>query len=139
MFCNICGKYSAHTSDIDVRKFRVDGVDYMFAVCVSENPKDTSFKRHKDEQAQIEAIVHKEIEDRKAQEEMLRAKAKEVLLKTETEKREQEERVKRETEERTYTKSMSEFANLTQTNKRAMHDIYKALKQAYEEVEGHEQ
>ena len=33
MQCVICNKYSGHTSDINLDKFRIDGIDYIYPVC----------------------------------------------------------------------------------------------------------
>lgn len=134
MICKVCGKYSQHTSEIDLRKFRVDGIDYMMPVCVSDNPRDTRFQRHDDEQSKIEEIVRSEIAKRKAEEIAINQKAKEVLAQEEADKKANQERASRDNEERTYKTAMHNFHELTQGNDRAMKEIYRMLKEAFEGV-----
>ena len=57
MICKICGKIRPNTSDINVKRFVVDGVAYYYPVCFDNGDFQHS---HKDEQQLIEDIVHKE-------------------------------------------------------------------------------
>ena len=135
MICRICGKYSAHTSDIDLRKFVVDNVSYMIPVCVNDNPKDPRFLPHPDAQTKIEEIVRSEIAKRKAEEIAINQKAKEVLAQEEADKKANQERANRDNEERSYKIAMRNFQELTQGNARAKKEIYRMLKEAFEGAE----
>ena len=63
MQCVICNKFSGHTSDINLDKFRIDGIDYIYPVC--QTSQDGRFTEHTDANEIISEIVHKEQERQK--------------------------------------------------------------------------
>lgn len=133
MQCVICNKYSGHTSDINLDKFRIDGIDYIYPVC--QTSQDGRFTEHKDANEIISEIVHKEQERQKQIEEQLKQRAKEILEKQEADSKANQERIARDNEERTYKTAMHNFHELTQGNDRAMKEIYRTLKEAFEGAE----
>lgn len=129
MICTICGKISSHTSDINIKKFVVDGITYMYPVCLDNGDFQHS---HKDEQQLIADIVHKEQAKAKELKDRLEQDRKELLAKQEADAKANQERVARDIEEMSYRTAMHNFNDLVQGNKRAMRDIYKMLKDAYD-------
>ena len=130
MICKICGKIRPNTSDINVKRFVVDGIVYYYPVCLENGDFQHS---HKDEQQLITDIVHKEQNKDKELKEKIEKERKELLAKQEADIKANQERVARDNEEMSYRTAMHNFHELTAgQNKRAMSEIYKALKNAYE-------
>ncbi|MCL4452279.1 MAG: hypothetical protein M1327_06615 [Candidatus Thermoplasmatota archaeon] len=124
MICNICKKYSSDASQVGIRQFYIHGKLRSFVVCLKpEHPNALEILTQKvdtEEKAMIER--QKKIEE----------DAKKVLAEEEKRKREYEEQIAREKEEATYKRSMHNFEQLTNLNPRAMAEIFKRLKEAYE-------
>lgn len=131
--CKICGKYSSHSNEVKHEKFRVDGIDYFFDVC--GNSLDGRFSEHLDAQERIEEIVRADIKRRQDQQNAIEAEQKRLEEKRQKDMRELQERTARETDERTYKTALYNFDQLTQGNDRAMKEIYRRLKHAYESGE----
>ena len=108
MWCVICRRYSAHVSDVNLRKFRVDGTYYLYPVC--KDSYDGRFKAHSDAQEKIEEIVSNEKERQKQIEDQLKQRAEEIPEKQEIDSKANQERPAREAEERLYNKAMGIFS-----------------------------
>lgn len=130
MICKICGKIRPNTSDINVKRFVVDGIVYYFPVCLDNGDFQHS---HKDEQKLIEDIVHREQDKEQELKEKIEKERKELLAKQEADLKANQEKVAKDIEESSYRLAIKNFHDLTAGhNKRAMSEIYKELKDAYE-------
>ena len=102
----------------------------MFPVCLESSDFQHS---HTDEQQLIADIVHREQARDQELKEKIEKERKELLAKQEADAKANQEKVAKDIEESSYRLAIKNFHDLTAGhNKRAMSEIYKALKDAYE-------
>ncbi|WP_287954656.1 hypothetical protein [Acidiplasma sp.] len=128
MICNICGKYSDHSSDIDFETFVIDGLPMRFVVCQGA----TGYPKHDNALQILTEKYHKKLENQKKLAEEAERKAKELLEKREADLKANQERAEREIAEMAYRNAMHNFHELTNGSEKGMAEIYRILKEAYE-------